>query len=79
MSDWNKNNPERVREAQRRYAERRRARRATLSRLDKAREDLAKVLCRLTPAEQEEVLEWARLRILEGSSSGRAFRGGDSQ
>ncbi len=63
---WNRENPERVQAAQRKYQERRRARRAELSPLDRAREDVGRIIKRLPLEQRSALLDWARDRFLEG-------------
>ena len=63
-TDWNRRNPERVREAQRRYYERLREMRANMSTVERAQQELSRILRRLDLNEREQLLVWGAEHFL---------------
>lgn len=63
-ADWNRRNPERVREAQRRYYERLRETRARMSGIERAQHELSRILRRLDLTEREQLLVWGAEHFL---------------
>ncbi len=55
---WNRLNPNKVRDVQKRYAEKRKERRAALSDLEIAKEDLGQIFKRLSADDTQKLIHW---------------------